>query len=71
VCERYEVSSLHINFLTQDEWEWMGAQGLAQRQGQQYHWRNRGYGDFDDFLADLSSGRRKTIRRERRDAQAG
>ena len=71
VCERYEVSSLHINFPTQDEWEWMGAQGLAQRQGQQYHWRNRGYGDFDDFLADLSSGRRKTIRRERRDAQAG
>ncbi len=39
------------------------------RQDRQYHWRNNGYRDFDDFLAALSSGRRKTIRRERRDAQ--
>lgn len=71
VCERYEVSSFHVNFPTASEWEWMGEQGLARRQGQQYHWFNRGYGGFEDFLADLSSGRRKTIRRERRDAQAG
>ena len=71
VCERYEISSFHMNFPVQDEWEWMGEQGLALRQGQQYHWFNRGYGTFEDFLADLSSGRRKTIRRERRDAQAG
>ena len=63
--------SVHVNFPTQEEWAWLGDQGLAQRQGQQYHWFNRGYGGFDDFLADLSSGRRKTIRRERRDAQAG
>ncbi|MFT4936419.1 MAG: putative N-acyltransferase [Pseudoalteromonas distincta] len=65
------VSSVHINFPRQAQWDWLGAQGLAQRQGQQYHWFNRGYGTFDDFLGDLSSGRRKTIRRERRDAQAG
>ena len=71
VCERYEISSFHMNFPVQDEWEWMGEQGLALRQGQQYHWFNRGYGMFEDFLADLSSGRRKTIRRERRDARAG
>src|SRR5690606_5326028 len=44
-------------------------QGLAQRQGQQYHWVNAGYSTFEDFLGALSSGRRKTIRRERRDAQ--
>lgn len=69
VCERYETSSLHVNFPTQDEWAWMGGQGLALRQGQQYHWLNQGYGSFDDFLGALSSGRRKTIRRERRDAQ--
>ncbi|MBJ7484121.1 GNAT family N-acetyltransferase, partial [Brevundimonas sp.] len=37
----------------------------------QFIWRNRGYGSFDDFLAALSSNRRKTIRRERRDAQQG
>jgi predicted N-acyltransferase len=70
VCERYEVSSLHVNFPTQDEWTWMGGQGLALRQGQQYHWLNQGYSNFDDFLGALSSGRRKTIRRERRDAQS-
>jgi predicted N-acyltransferase len=71
VCERYDASSLHVNFPLGAEWRWMGEQGLALREGQQYHWENRGYGGFDDFLAALSSGRRKTIRRERRDAQAG
>ena len=71
LCSRYGASSLHVNFPREDEWLWMGGQGLALRQGQQYHWLNAGYGDFDDFLAALSSGRRKTIRRERRDAQAG
>ena len=71
LCQQMGVSSVHINFPPQAAWDWLGAQGLAQRQGQQYHWFNRGYGTFDDFLGDLSSGRRKTIRRERRDAQAG
>lgn len=70
LCERYGASGLHVNFPTEEEWEWLGAEGLGQRKGQQYHWYNRGYADFEAFLADLSSGRRKTIRRERRDAQA-
>jgi predicted N-acyltransferase len=70
VCERSHASSLHINFLTEDEWAFAGEQGLLRRQNQQYHWRNAGYRDFDDFLAALSSGRRKTIRRERREAQS-
>jgi predicted N-acyltransferase len=71
LCERYGVSSWHVNFPTEDEWRWLGEQGMALRQGQQYHWRNAGYRDFEDFLGALSSGRRKTIRRERREAQAG
>ena len=71
LCERYGASSFHVNFPTQDEWLWMGAQGLARREGQQYHWKNAGYASFEDFLGALSSGRRKTIRRERREAQAG
>ena len=71
LCERYKASSFHVNFPTHDEWRWMGEQGMAQREGQQYHWRNAGYATFEDFLGALSSGRRKTIRRERRDAQAG
>jgi hypothetical protein len=60
-----------VNFPTKDEWRWMGEQGLALREGQQYHWENRSYATFDDFLGALSSGRRKTIRRERRDAVQG
>ena len=70
VCEQYEVSSLHVNFPTQGEWDWLGDRGLLQRQGQQYHWLNQGYASFEGFLEALSSGRRKTIRRERRDAQS-
>ena len=45
--------------------------GLLQRLDMQYVWTNRGYGSFDDFLGALSSSRRKTLRRERREAQAG
>jgi len=71
VCERYGASGLHVNFPTREEWTWLGEAGMALREGQQYHWVNRGYATFDDFLADLSSGRRKTIRRERRDAIQG
>ena len=71
VCERYGASSLHVTFPTEPDWRFLGEQGLLQRQNLQYHWHNAGYATFDDFLAALSSGRRKTIRRERRDAQAG
>jgi predicted N-acyltransferase len=71
LCERLGASGLHVTFPTQDDWRFMGEQGMLLRQDQQYHWLNAGYATFDDFLAALSSGRRKTIRRERRDAQAG
>jgi len=71
VCERVGVSTLGVNFPTEDEWRFMGEQGLLLRQNQQYHWLNAGYATFDDFLGALSSGRRKTIRRERRDAAKG
>ena len=71
ICEQAGASSLHVTFPLEAEWRRMGADGLLLRQDQQYHWVNQGYTTFDDFLAALSSGRRKTIRRERRDAQAG
>ncbi|WP_297695248.1 GNAT family N-acetyltransferase [Phenylobacterium sp.] len=70
LCEDYGCSSFSVNFPTEAEWRWMGEQGLGRREGQQYHWENAGYASFEDFLAALSSGRRKTIRRERREAQA-
>src|SRR6185503_13964841 len=47
LCERMGVSSLHVNFPTQDEWLWMGEQGMARREGQQYHWKNAGYATFE------------------------
>ena len=71
LCEQAGVSTLGINFPTEDEWRFMGERGLLLRQNQQYHWLNAGYASFEDFLSALSSGRRKTIRRERREAQAG
>ena len=71
LVERLGVSSLHVNFPTEDEWRAMTQAGLSPRRDIQFIWRNQGYQSFDDFLAALSSNRRKTIRRERREAQAG
>ncbi len=67
-----KVSSLHITFCTEAEYEAGGEAGLLQRTSQQFHWFNRDYTDFEAFLADLSSRKRKTIRKERRvAAEAG
>lgn len=71
LTERLGVSSLHVNFPTEGDWTAMGEAGLLQRQDMQYVWRNDGYATFDDFLSALSANRRKTIRRERREAQEG
>ncbi|MNH49674.1 hypothetical protein D3C73_12550 [compost metagenome] len=71
LVERLRVSSLHVNFPTEPEWRAMTEAGLLPRRDIQFIWRNEGYQTFDDFLAALSSNRRKTIRRERREAQAG
>ncbi|MCA8867081.1 MAG: N-acetyltransferase [Rhodobacteraceae bacterium] len=59
------LSSLHITFCTNDEAASGQAMGLLHRTGQQFHWFNQGYKDFDDFLFRLSSRKRKAIRRER------
>ncbi len=68
--EKIEASSIHITFPTRSEWETLGASGFLQRTGQQFHFINKGYGNFDDFLADLASRKRKMIRRERKEALA-
>jgi predicted N-acyltransferase len=71
LCRRARASSLHVTFPTEPEWRRLGEAGMLLRQDQQYHWENPGYASFEDFLGALSSSRRKTIRRERREAQAG
>jgi uncharacterized protein len=59
------ASSLHITFLTEEEWRAAGGMGFLQRNDQQFHWENRGYATFADFLNDLSSSKRKNLRKER------
>jgi len=63
------LSSFHVNFCTEAEAVAGKAMGLMHRTGQQFHWSNAGYGCFDDFLRQLSSRKRKAIRRERAKAQ--
>ncbi len=64
------LSSFHVTFCTAEEYAFAGELGLLQRMTQQFHWENNGYADFDAFLADLSSRKRKNIRKERATAQA-
>lgn len=59
------ASSLHITFLTEEEWNAAGSVGYLLRNDQQFHWENRGYATFDEFLGELSSSKRKNLRKER------
>ena len=59
------LSSAHITFLSDDEVALAERRGWLVREGIQYHWFNRGYACFEDFLARLSSRKRKAIRKER------
>ena len=63
-----ELSSAHVTFLTEREWRLLGQRGFLQRTDQQFHWENADYGSFEDFLNRLASRKRKTIRRERKEA---
>jgi len=65
------LSSAHITFPTGDDLKAAEARGWLRRDGLQYHWFNRGYASFDDFLARLSSRKRKAIRKERTAAVEG
>jgi len=68
VTDRLGLSSLHIAFLTREEWELAGEIGYLKRTDLQFHWQNQDYSTFDDFLRVLASRKRKAIRKERREA---
>ena len=68
VAQQAKVSSLHMTFMTEAQWQLAGDQGLLRRMDQQFHWHNGGYASFDDFLAELASKKRKNLKRERREA---
>ncbi len=70
LARQNRLSSLHITFCSEEERDWGAAAGLMPRLTQQFHWDNRAYRSFDDFLASLASRKRKAIRKERATAQA-
>lgn len=70
VADDTGCSSIHWLFCTADEQHLLTTQGFFARDTLQFHWKNRGYGSFDDFLAELKSRKRKQLRKERAKAQA-
>ncbi len=63
--EELNVSSLHVTFAPSEDIEALTTAGFLKRIGAQFHWENRGYGSFEEFLGALSSRKRKAIRKER------
>lgn len=71
LCTANGLSSAHATFIAPDQHELFEAAGWLLRSDIQFHWENRDYGSFADFLDALSSRKRKDIRKERAAAQAG
>jgi len=71
LARRHKLSSLHVNFPHDEDFAAFAEAGFLQRIGQQFHWTNQGYRDFDDYLAALNSRKRKAVKKERREALAG
>ena len=69
VAEQNGISSVHATFVEEAQLDYFRDAGWLIRKGNQFHWANDGYADFDAFLAALSSRKRKAIRKERRAAQ--
>ena len=67
-----KISSVHVNFCLADEREALEQVGFFPRMGIQYHWQNRNFASFDDYLNSFRSDRRNKVKRERREvAQRG
>ncbi len=71
ICEANGLSSAHATFIRPEQLPMFEAAGWILRSDIQFHWENRGYACFEDFLTALSSRKRKDIRKERAAAQAG
>jgi hypothetical protein len=65
LCEQQGASSVHVTFLPEEDWNAIGGSAWLKRTDIQFHWHNKGYARFEDFLSDLSSRKRKNIRKER------
>lgn len=71
VTDQHGLSSAHATFVGSDQVPLFEQAGWLIRAGTQFHWRNRGYDSFEDFLAGLASRKRKVIRKERAAALEG
>lgn len=71
LCRQHGLSSAHATFIEPDQVPVFEAAGWLLREDIQFHWENRDYASFDDFLGELSSRKRKDIRKEREKAQEG
>ena len=71
LCLRHGFSSAHATFVEPAQLPLFENAGWLPRSDIQFHWLNRGYASFDDFLGELSSAKRKNLRKERRAAQQG
>ncbi len=71
LCEANNLSSAHATFIEPPQVPIFEKAGWLIRNDIQFHWENKGYEDFDAFLAALSSRKRKDIRKERARAQDG
>lgn len=64
--KQYNLSSVNVTFVHEADARRLEAAGFLIRHGHQFHWQNQGYDTFDDFLGNLSSRKRKNIRKERK-----
>ncbi len=70
VTEKLGVSSVHVTFATEADMQALAGSGFLERTDQQFHFLNRGYASYDDFLGTLASRKRKALKKERREALA-
>ncbi len=66
IVQNNNLSSAHINFITDNFSKKLNNEKWIKRKGLQFHWHNKDYTSFDDFLSKLKSSKRKAIRKERR-----
>jgi len=71
LTDNNRLSSAHATFVDEAQLPLFEQAGWLVRAGTQFHWHNRDYADFDAFLSDLSSRKRKAIRKERERAIEG
>lgn len=65
-CQTQQLSSFHCLFPDEKQLNSLQAQSLLIRKDYQYHWRNHNYADFETFIGEFKSRKRKEVRRERR-----